>query len=475
MKERINKIQTKIVLYLFAFIGIMIFLLWMFQIVFLQDFYKFFKTRDIKRGANAIAQNLDNKELPTILSDISNKNDMCINVIDDNGNMLFTPNKNCQLTAKEINTLYNDASDSNGTALQIRRINEYNAEYNRVNPKEEQLSYIKLIEKDSNEVAIVLNARITPVGATVETLRSLLILISFILIVVALIIAYGISKKISKPIVNINEGAKELATGNYDVEFSSTGYEEIQELSNTLNYAAKELNKVETFRKDLIANISHDLRTPLTMIAGYGEVMRDLPNENNKENIQIIIDETNRLTNMVNDMLDLSKLQAGVLELNCTTFNLSSLIRDMVLRYMKLLNDESYRIEFNSALPATDELNDVEVYADEGKISQVLYNLLNNAITYSGDSKLVEIKQTVINDQVKIEVIDKGNGIEEDQLEHIWDRYYKSKSNHKRSCVGSGLGLSIVKSIMNLHGTNFGVKTEVGVGSSFYFYLNIKK
>ncbi|MEG1066950.1 MAG: histidine kinase dimerization/phospho-acceptor domain-containing protein, partial [Erysipelotrichaceae bacterium] len=263
-----------------------------------------------------IAQNLYNKDLTTILSYISNKNDMCINVIDDNGNMLYTPNKNCQLTAKEINNLYNEARNSNGTALQIRRINEYNAEYNRVNPKEEQLSYIKLIEDNNNEVAIVLNARITPVGSTVETLRSLLILISLILVIVALIIAYIISKKISKPIVNINEGAKQLAKGNYDVEFSSTGYEEIQELSNTLNYAAKELNKVESYRKDLIANISHDLRTPLTMIAGYGEVMRDLPNENNKENIQIIIDETNRLTNMVNDMLDLSKLQAGVLELN---------------------------------------------------------------------------------------------------------------------------------------------------------------
>ncbi|MEG0823020.1 MAG: HAMP domain-containing sensor histidine kinase, partial [Erysipelotrichaceae bacterium] len=349
-----------------------------------------------------------------------------------------------------------------------------NAEYNRVNPKEEQLSYIKLIEDNNNEVAIVLNARITPVGSTVETLRSLLILISLILVIVALIIAYIISKKISKPIVNINEGAKQLAKGNYDVEFSSTGYEEIQELSNTLNYAAKELNKVESYRKDLIANISHDLRTPLTMIAGYGEVMRDLPNENNKENIQIIIDETNRLTNMVNDMLDLSKLQAGVLELNCSTFNLSSLIRDIVLRYKKLLNDETYKIEFIVSKSLKDECSDIEVYADEGKISQVIYNLLNNAITYSSESKLVEIKQTIIKDQVKIEVIDKGNGIEDDQIEHIWDRYYKSKSNHKRSSVGSGLGLSIVKSIMNLHGTKFGVTSKIGIGSNFYFYLNIK-
>lgn len=125
----------------------------------------------------------------------------------------------------------------------------------------------------------------------------------------ALIFAAIMSKKVSKPIIKINESAKELAKGNVAVHFDGEGYREITELNDTLNYAAEELSKVENLRRELIANVSHDLRTPLTMITGYAEVMRDIPGENTPENVQIIIDEANRLTSLVNDMLDISSFR----------------------------------------------------------------------------------------------------------------------------------------------------------------------
>lgn len=144
-----------------------------------------------------------------------------------------------------------------------------------------------------------------------------------------------------------------------------------RELAATLNYAAAELSKVEDLRRELIANVSHDLRTPLTMISGYAEVMRDIPGENTPENVQIVIDEANRLTGIVNDLLDLSKLQAGALTLTVSEFNLTEDIRNTLHRYDKLA-DFSFPFTYDRT---------VYVCADQLKISQVLYNLVNNAST----------------------------------------------------------------------------------------------
>ena len=143
---------------------------------------------------------------------------------------------------------------------------------------------------------------------------------------------------------------------------------------------------MENLRRELIANMSHDLRTPLTMISGYGEVMRDIPGENTPENVQIIIDETKRLTNLVNDMLDLSKLQAGVQELNAVSMNLTDEIRSIIERYETLLKQDEYDIRFEYR-------EDVIIQGDVIKLDQVIYNLINNAINYSGEDHQVIVKQ----------------------------------------------------------------------------------
>ena len=281
------------------------------------------------------------------------------------------------------------------------------------------------------------------------------------MIAMGLILALILSRRLSKPIEQINHSAKYLANGEYDIRFPGKGAREVEELADTLNYAAEELSKVETLRRELIANVSHDLRTPLTMISGYAEVMRDLPGENTPENVQVIIDESNRLTGLVNDMLDLSKLQSGAQTVNAEHYSLTEEIRSVLSRYDKLA-DYTFRFWCD---------REVFVLADRLKISQVIYNLVNNAINYTGPEKIVYVRQIVEGGTVRVEVTDTGEGIPEDKLPYIWDRYYKVDKAHRRAQVGTGLGLSIVKKILEMHNGKYGVMSRVGEGSTFWFEL----
>lgn len=331
----------------------------------------------------------------------------------------------------------------------------------------ESVIYVNVVSIDGNERILFVNAQLTPVDATVNTLRAELVWITVIMIVLSLGIALLISRKVSRSLIGLNASAKEMAGGNFDVHFDGTDYREVAELSDTLNMTARELGKSERLRRELIANVSHDLRTPLTMIIAYAEVMRDLPGENSPENVQVVIDEAERLTNLVNDMLDISKLQAGVLEKNATIYNLTESIQSVFARYNKLKEQDGYKIDFSY-----DQM--VMVEADEYKIFQVIYNLVNNAINYTGDDKQIWVRQIVREDgYVRIEVTDSGEGIAPEALPYVWDRYYKVDKTHKRAVMGTGLGLSIVKNILELHDARYGVESEVGKGSTFWFELKV--
>jgi signal transduction histidine kinase len=268
--------------------------------------------------------------------------------------------------------------------------------------------------------------------------------------------------------VRLNESAGELARGNYSVSFQGKEYAEIAQLSDTLNYATRELEKTEDLRKELIANVSHDLRTPLTMIKAYSEVMRDLPGENTAENVQVIIDETERLTTLVEDMLNVSQLEAGTMTLKLSVYNLTDSVRVLLQRYNKLREQDGYTIDFSCR-------EEVWVQADEDKMSQVLYNLINNAINYTGEDKKVLVKQSVKNGRVRMDIIDTGQGIAPADLPYIWDRYYRVDKSHKRAVQGTGLGLSIVKKVLELHHAVYGVESKPGMGADFWFEMSVEK
>ncbi len=319
---------------------------------------------------------------------------------------------------------------------------------------------------DGAEYMYLFNAELYPLSSTLSTLRLVLAIVSVMLIVIAAVMSVVLSSRLARPAAEMSREAAKLALGNYDVNFDGGGHLEMENLAAALNRASLELSRLDKMQKDLIANVSHDLRTPLTLISGYGEVMRDIPGEATAENLQVIIDETNRLAVLVEDMLDLSRMMSGAQNLSVSRFSLTEALRETVERYSRLSERDGYIIRFRCE-------EEVFVEADRKRILQVIYNLVSNAINYTGDDKTVVLTQRVRDGVCRVEVTDSGCGIPREELTLIWERYYKASEFHKRARVGTGLGLSIVKSILVLHGASFGVSSTVGKGSTFWFELPV--
>ena len=470
-----TSLQWKLVKYLLAFVIALLALLWLFQVVFLDSFYQRFKIEGIEKIGNTLAANLESEKFTEIVAQQARQNDACIRVLNGLGQIQTTNTMGCQLynlSNAEIAEYVAQAQANGGSYLDIQSekvVSELPNGNLLLSNKHgsKNLIYFKIVDNTSYfKTIIMVNTHISPINATTETLRTQLGYIALIVVVASLGLAYLMSRKIVKPIVNINQSARQMAEGNYDIVFTGRGYKEITQLNDTMNHTTRKLKEVDQMRRDLIANVSHDLRTPLTMISGYGEMMRDLPGENTPENVQVIIDEAHRLSNLVNDLLDLSKLQENKIELHVQDFDLTQLIQTVLYRYEKFMTQDGFDIQFQPA-------ESVRVNADPDRLGQVLYNFINNAINYSLDDKRIVIRQLVNGNRVRVEVEDHGEGISEDKLNYIWDRYYKVDKTHKRSSAGSGIGLAIVREILELHHAQYGVRSEVGQGSVFWFELSM--
>ena len=535
---------------------LLIAVLWVFQTVFLDSFYRSVKTGQVKSCANSVVDNLDADELSALISDIEEQNNMTVGIFNTDS-VIFTtvytsdsnPFRRFDIEMTAVYDIYHSASDAGGEYSSIiqsgfaRRYNRKSGETvsgetfppfgeimenggdfnNNLNGKNENntgnqngsnnnnkngtrsatgdeafpfgdmkpselpdnadpnsekrepslerenvqtLAYARVVSTSAGERLVIVVSEITPVSSVVDTLRYQLIIMTAVLLILSVIVAILVANRIAKPISDTNEKAKALANRNYDLQFSGGRYREIKELNDTLTYAAGELKKVDNLQKELIANISHDLRTPLTMITGYGEIMRDLPGEATPENVQIIIDEADRLNSLVSDLLDISRLQSGTADIKRTPFSLTACILSIFARYTKLIESDGLNIVFE---------HDCEVFVlgDELRMTQVIYNLINNAINYIGEDKTVLVRQTVEDGKVRIDVIDHGDGIPQEKLEYIWDRYYRVDKEHRRAVIGTGLGLSIVKNILIAHDADFGVASKLGHGSDFYFIMPI--
>ncbi len=430
-------------------------LLWVFQIFLLTPFYQAIKTTEAKRISEQVARRLDSDEL------MSAAYELCAGT----GASIFVSD---ELGREYVGYKYGFTTESLAYGLSrmeraalFEEVNLLGGEYTRIFSERLLLYAVTARTPAGNHRLVIIETEITPLASTVETLTVQLLCLTLILLPLGITLAVVISRRIAKPITEITESAKRLGGGNYSVHFEGRGSREVSGLADTLNFAADELSKTDGLRRELLANVSHDLRTPLTMIKGYAEVMRDLPGENTPENVQIIIDEAGRLNDLVNDLLDLSRLEAGVLELQKDRFNLTGSIREILTRYDKLAN---FKFPFEPK-------EEAYITADKLKISQVVYNLVNNAVNYAGEDKTVSLTQEVLDGNVRISVTDTGEGIPADKLQDIWDRYYKVDREHRRAQVGTGLGLSIVKNVLDLHGGSYGVISELGKGSTFWFQL----
>lgn len=331
---------------------------------------------------------------------------------------------------------------------------------------EASLSYASCVVFNNKPHVLLVRYPLSIILQSVHNMQLYVIAIAAAAIIIAFFISYAVAQKLSRPIKNISNTAKRLASGDYGLQFASAEYQEIAQLSDTLNYVTTEIKKSDDFQKELLANVSHDLKTPLTMIKAYASMVKEIsgddPEKRNKH-LQVIIDESDRLTGLVNDILNASKVSSGLGELNKKVFNLTEFLFGILNKFDYLQETQGYKI-FVDVDP------NLYTLADEEKIGQVIYNLLSNAVNYTGEDKTVyvSLKDCPEEGRIKFSVRDTGKGISEEEREHIWDRYYRSKDAHARPVKGTGLGLNIVKFILQAHSFDFGVRSEKGVGSTFF-------
>ena len=476
-------IRWKLIVYFAIFVAIALLVMWVFQVYLLNNFYELVKRREMARSAQILSMHLEREDLDIHAYDQALDGVMGVEIYRVTENEITqlvsvdaTGQAGNTLAAEQILRLCQKAAENEGSftgrfTFGGLEVNDKRSPFPNNKPQASmsnvRLIHLELVERgDGSAYLIVLNAALQPLSTTVQILQTQFLWISTILLICAGIMVFYLYRHISSPLVKMNESAKQLAHGKYDVEFSGEGYRETRELADTLNYASHELSRLDRLQKELIANISHDLRTPLTMIKGYSEVMRDIPGENTSENIQVVIDETTRLSELVNDLLDLSKIQSGSHKAMFEEFDLTAAVEEVMKRYDVFTAHQGYHITFHSN-------NRVTVFADRGMLLQVLYNLINNAINYTGEDLCVTVQQTVHENRVRISVTDTGQGIEPDQISQIWDRYYKVDKVHRRAMIGTGLGLSIVKEVLELHNAAYGVESQIGCGSTFWFELDI--
>ncbi len=455
-----NSLTVKIWLYLALFSCIILVFLWLFQIAFLDNYYEWSKKKDLNETANKIIETYDKNNIETMFNMIAYEKGVCIEVL-QKGDAAFISssfNRGCMMFDKKNRTSYQYHFIESGLKKQSYIVT--NSDF-----KNKILIYgVKL---DSQTYAFI-SASLEPLDATTKILSTQLIYVTIIVLLLSFVIAYFISKKISAPIIELNDGARKMSKGDYNFEFNGkTDIAEIQVLSNTLNHAKNELSKTEELRRDLMANVSHDLKTPLTMIKAYAEMARDL-NSNNKEkrnqNLNIIIEEADRLNILVNDILELSKVQASIEPLKKEKIDLTKLMEKILKRYDILRETENYTFIF-------EENESIIIHADIKKMEQVIYNLINNAISYTGENKTIWIKILKLENKVKVEITDSGKGISSKDLPHIWNKYYKSEKKHQRNIIG----LSIVKKILEDHKFQYGVISKKGKGTTFYFEIPIER
>lgn len=460
--KRKYSIQSKTFIYVLVFNVLVIILFWFCQISIFDIYYEKYQI-DI---LNKLATNIQNNPEASIieaLEEAAYNNDVCITVTNES-----------EYLAKFNTNMEGCVFKENNSTVQ-KMISSFIA--SKTNAK----TY-KFINEDRHIAAmlyalkyqdkyIFMYSNLEDISMVTTVVRKQLLYLSFVAIIIAIIVSIFLSNKITEPIKKITKKAQLLGKGNYDVEFDESDIKEINDLSTTLKEAKKELSKTDELRRDLMANVSHDLKTPLTMIKAYAEMIKDISykdKEKMQEHLDIIIDETDRLTLLVNDILKLSELQAsGSQTLEITKFDLAQEIKNIIKKYEIIKEAENY--VFDVDMPEK-----IMIEADKNRLNQVIYNLINNAINYTGEDKKVTIKVIPQKKDYKVEIIDTGKGIKKEEIPFIWDKYYKTAKAHRRNVVSTGLGLSICKQILNEHNFPYGVKSS-SKGTTFYFIIKEKE
>ena len=461
-----RSLKFKLWTYFVLFAGMIIVILWLLQIVLLNTYYKTMKTREIKKIGNQLVSEYGQDYFEDLIYRTSFKDGMIIQVLNEQGIPILPVNSFEDVRPPRINPtivlqfIQKLSESEDGRVL-------YTVEDFRL--RAPTVVYGAVLPTEGDEpLYLYINGILEPIDSTISVLKDQLIIVTIISLLLAIALSFLIASKVSRPITKLTNAASILAEGNYDVVFENGDYTEINKLADTLNYTTQELSKTEAVRRDFIASVSHDLKTPLTLIKSYAEMIRDISgNQAEKRNahLKVIVDETNRLTELVNDILSLSQLQSGMIEMKYHFFDIGKTTKNILKLFQVLSEKDGYVFTLDC-----DE--NTVVMGDERKMEQVIYNLISNAVNFTGEDHKIMIRIKEEEEDIRWEVQDTGPGIKEEDLRHIWERYYRSsEKTHQRTVVGTGVGLSIVKNILMAHEASFGIDSTVGKGSRFWFSL----
>ncbi|KOA18154.1 signal transduction histidine-protein kinase BaeS [Clostridium homopropionicum DSM 5847] len=435
-----DKITWKLIKYFIAIISIVILICFIGSSIFLSKFYISNKYDNLKATSESIYE---------VIKDGQSPNNLSVNaLLIANDNVSFLGNTGNQGGGKRMGML-NNLSNINFASLGNKG--------KFTNRLGESFIYYKL----STEMGDIITFESDQdISYYLQVIYIVLVVIFLLALIVCIPFISYLGKKFTRPILQLKKASQEISMGNFAFPISITTGDEIEELSQCLSSMAINLQKRHKLQRDFIANVSHDFKTPLSVIRSYSEAIKDgIVNDYQvKEYSEEIIKEVDRLNNLVIGIMELSKLQGGELKLNKQNFNIENSLKECAERFSTVAKNKNIALILNS--------ENVEVFGDEAYILRVLYNFTDNAIKFSKSNSHVYLKAYSVDNYVKVSVIDEGIGIEKEMLENVWNRYYK----HAKS-GGMGMGLAICAEILKLHNLSFGVESIPNEKTEFYFTI----
>lgn len=410
-------------------------------------------------------QKITDKELQNVLNDLDDFLDIKIWYGDADGNILFLSHP------EEYDTLPDNLYELDSSGILEDSFTFIGTFYDIFPEEMLTLGGPADGKSSANAGVLILHVPFSQISDIMQNMFLNFFVPICVLIILSMLLLLFLSRRILVPLNQLNQTAKEYASGNFEIKTGITSEDEIGELAANLEYMASELNKLDEYRKAFIANISHDFRSPLTSIKGYIEAMLDgtIPNEQQEHYLNIVLSETQRLTKLTASMLELNKSDSYGLKLNFSDFNIMEII-DSTIDIFEGECTKRYIVVRKNCLTAN-----TFVHADKQKIQQVIYNLVDNAIKFSPHGATITISVTEANEKLFISVKDTGQGIEKEKQSKVWDRFYKIDTSRGKDKQSSGLGLSIIREIIRAHDENITLASTPGIGSEFTFSLKKSK
>lgn len=498
-----RSIKSKLFISITALLAFFVIILCLLNSLYLQQYYLEKKKNILIENAKEL-NNIYNGNPQEIIDELDRRANITgstIDIRDSKGKILLTSSRRMP---NEDNIPDNDKNkSSNPPPIEFNSYDERfqkriedvykEGEYTFEPRRDVQLKIdlLTLVTKLSNGDILSIKVPLISISESVAIANRFIIITGIVIIILGSIWAYWFSKKFTKPILEVNNIANNMAKFDFTQKCRINGEDEIGQLGQSINYLSCELNraitelniknkkleediekerKIDEMRKEFISSVSHELRTPLSVIHGYAEGLVSNVAENEEDRkfyCDVIIKETDKMNKLVRDLLNLSQIESGYFHIEKSEFDLTSLINYILDKYKAVFLEKNIKVEFKT-------VEELYVCADMVRVEQIITNYLNNAMNHIDENKLIKINSYISNDKIKINVFNSGKHIPEESIDKIWKSFYKVDKARTRAYGGYGLGLSIVKAIVELHGTECGVD-NVEDGVAFWFEIDRMK